>query len=309
MVKKIKSIKFHDFEPIVGGKHTSLNVRFYDIDGNLIVINTSDCVVSDNGQKFENLNYIFTSTAVHQDYNFHGSKCAFNTGNFNINYKADGRTMVFNSFIANNNDFCKIEFKNLIELKKMTVCNSFHNSCGFNKCNYLVEYEDGETKDFIFNSNGKLIQYDPSIVNNRTFNQTIVDNQFFDAILYYEDKKFDTNIAVITTNDTNCFRNVSKNIKNIKCSYTKPKDTYIKFIISFDKRNSWKVFDGNWNIISDISENNIFNNGIDIEILNMLTKQNLIDGGFNGDIDFKIIMKTDNNLVSPSIRSIIIKYD
>ena len=60
--------------------------------------------------------------------------------------------MVFNSFIANNNDFCKIEFKNLIELKKMTVCNSFHNSCGFNKCNYLVEYEDGETKDFIFNS-------------------------------------------------------------------------------------------------------------------------------------------------------------
>ena len=42
--------------------------------------------------------------------------------------------------------------------------------------------------------------------------------------------------------------------------------------------------------------------------VNELDKNKLIAGGFTGDIDFRIAMKTNDNTVTPSITKIYILY-
>ena len=47
---------------------------------------------------------------------------------------------------------------------------------------------------------------------------------------------------------------------------------------------------------------------MDISKVNELDKNKLIAGGFTGDIDFRIAMKTNDNTVTPSITKIYILY-
>ena len=95
----------------------------------------------------------------------------------------------------------------------------------------------------------------------------------------------------------------------MKVLYEKPIDTYLNCLISFDKKNTWKVFnDDVWNEISDTSANNIVLNGMDIEKLNQLDKNKLISGGFAGDLDFKIGMKTNDVNKTPLVTKIYIEY-
>ena len=47
---------------------------------------------------------------------------------------------------------------------------------------------------------------------------------------------------------------------------------------------------------------------MDISKVNKLDKNKLIAGGFTGDIDFRIAMKTNDNTVTPSITKIYIEY-
>ena len=97
--------------------------------------------------------------------------------------------------------------------------------------------------------------------------------------------------------------------EKIKVLYTNPAGTYINCLISFDQKQTWKTFNGtNWNIISDTTPNNILLNGMDISKVNELDKNKLIAGGFTGDIDFRIAMKTNDNTVTPSITKIYILY-
>ena len=123
-------------------------------------------------------------------------------------------------------------------------------------------------------------------------------------------KIYDTQIGYVETLDTNDFRNISVNaIEILKVLYTKPINTILNCAISFDKKQTWKTFNGtDWVTISNISPENMVLNCMEIEMLNSLDKKKLISGGFTGDLDFKIAMKTNNANKTPSVTKIYIEY-
>ena len=132
---------------------------------------------------------------------------------------------------------------------------------------------------------------------------------------YYPDlpsviKIYDTKVGYAETLDTNDFRNIPINsVKKLRSLCIKPTNTHLNCLISFDKKQTWKTFDGtSWNTISDISPENIIVNGMEVSELNSLDKNKLISGGFTGDLDFKIAMKTNNTSRTPSITKIYIEY-
>ena len=123
-------------------------------------------------------------------------------------------------------------------------------------------------------------------------------------------KVYDLNTGLIETLDTNNFRNIPVNkFEKIKVLYTNPDETLINCLISFDNKTTWKTFDGiNWTTVSDTTPNNILLNGMSLKAINSLDKAKLISGGFTGDIDFRIALKTNNKTKTPSITKIYIQY-
>ena len=123
-------------------------------------------------------------------------------------------------------------------------------------------------------------------------------------------KVYDLNTGLIETLDTNNFKNIPVDkFEKIKVLYTNPAGTYINCLLSFDNKTTWKTFNGtSWSTISDTTPSNILLNGMDISKVNKLDKNKLIAGGFTGDIDFRIAMKTNDNTVTPSITKIYILY-
>ncbi len=121
---------------------------------------------------------------------------------------------------------------------------------------------------------------------------------------------YDTKIGYAETLDANNFRNISVNsVERLKSLCINPLNTHLNCLISFDKKQTWKTFDGlNWNTISDISPENIIVNGMALQDVNQLDKSKLISGGFTGDLDFKIAMKTNNVNKTPSVTKIYIEY-
>ena len=154
--------------------------------------------------------------------------------------------------------------------------------------------------------------------NNRTiFAQvtTNVDNIKCFANDYYSNipstiKIYDSKIGYTETLDTNNFRNIPVDkFEKLKVLCINPDNTYLNCLISFDKKQTWKTFDGtDWTIISDISPENIILNGMQLKTLDQLDKDKLISGGFTGDLDFKIAMKTNNKTVTSSVTKIYIEY-
>ena len=178
----------------------------------------------------------------------------------------------------------------------------------------LILENDGTLWGTGYNNDGRLGLGDST--NRSTFTQVttnVDDIKFFPN--QYEDiptiiKIYDLNTGLIETLDTNNFRNIPVNkFEKIKVLYTNPAGTYINCLISFDQKQTWKTFNGtNWNIISDTTPNNILLNGMDISKVNELDKNKLMAGGFTGDIDFRIAMKTNDNTITPSITKIYILY-
>ena len=123
-------------------------------------------------------------------------------------------------------------------------------------------------------------------------------------------KIYDLNTGLIETLDTNNFKNIPVNkFEKIKVLYTNPDETLINCLISFDNKSTWKTFDGiNWTIISDTTPNNILLSGMSLKAINSLDKAKLIQGGFTGNMDFKIALKTNNKTKTPSITKIYIQY-
>lgn len=60
--------------------------------------------------------------------------------------------------------------------------------------------------------------------------------------------------------------------------------------------------------ISDTTPANIILNGMQLKSLNNLNKNKLISGGFTGDLDFRITMKTNDKTVTSSVTKIYIEY-
>ena len=131
----------------------------------------------------------------------------------------------------------------------------------------------------------------------------------------YEDiptiiKVYDLNTGLIETLDTNNFKNIPVDkFEKIKVLYTNPDETLINCLISFDNKATWKTFDGiNWATVSDTTPNNILLSGMSLKAINSLDKVKLISGGFTGNMDFKIALKTNNKTKTPSITKIYIQY-
>ena len=123
-------------------------------------------------------------------------------------------------------------------------------------------------------------------------------------------KIYDSKIGYTETLDTNNFRNIPKDlVKNLKVLYTMPENSTIHCLISFDQKQTWKTFNGtNWIEISDTSPENIILNCMSVGVLNQLDKSKLLAGGFTGDLDFKIAMKTNDENKTPSVTKIYIEY-
>ena len=123
-------------------------------------------------------------------------------------------------------------------------------------------------------------------------------------------KVYDLNTGLVETLDTNNFRNIPVNkFEKIKVLYTNPDETFLNCLISFDQKRTWKTFNGtNWTTVSSITPNDVLMNGMGMKKVNELDKNKLIAGGFTGDIDFLIAMKTNDNTKTPSITKIYIQY-
>ena len=123
-------------------------------------------------------------------------------------------------------------------------------------------------------------------------------------------KVYDLNAGLVETLDTNNFRNIPVNkFEKIKILYTNPTDTLIAGLISFDNKTTWKMFTGtSWTTVFDITPNNILLNGMSMEKINNLSKETLVQGGFTGNINFRIVLKTNDDTKTPSITKIYILY-
>ena len=178
----------------------------------------------------------------------------------------------------------------------------------------LILENDGTLWGAGYNTDGRLGLGDNT--NRTTFTQvtTNVDdiksfpNQYEDIPTII--KVYDLNTGLIETLDTNNFKNIPVDkFEKIKVLYTNPTDTLIAGLISFDNKATWKAFTGtSWTTISDITPNNILLNGMSMEKINNFTKEVLIQGGFTGNIDFRIALKTNDDTKTPSITKIYIEY-
>ena len=123
-------------------------------------------------------------------------------------------------------------------------------------------------------------------------------------------KVYDLNAGLVETLDTNNFRNIPVDkFEKINILYTNPTDTLIAGLISFDNKTTWKMFTGtSWTTISDTTPNNILLNGMSMEKINNLTKETLVQGGFTGNINFRIVLKTNDDTKTPSVTKIYIEY-
>ena len=307
---KVKSVKFYNFVEIPGVACLSLNVNFYDALSRLILMDFSN-PISSNATYCESSEYIVTTSRSNKGTTYYLQQ-AFHTGNtnFKIGIKAIGLFWNPGADILPTNEWIKIEFKNPQSLSDIKILHTFHPRNGFKTCNYDIEYEEGNTNTYKYTSNGKLSAFNVNEYLSGGGDQAVVDNMFdsidFDKVTLI----YDTNIGYIETLDTNNFRNIPINsMKTLKVLYSKPENTLLSCIISFDEGQTWKTFDRtNWITISDISPENIILNGMEVSGLNSLDKKRLISGGFTGNLDFKIAMKTNDTSKTPSITKIYIEY-
>ena len=183
--------------------------------------------------------------------------------------------------------------------------------CGYNHT--LILKNDGTLWGCGLNNQGQLGLVNGS--NRTTFTQlttNVNDIKYFanDYSIPNIIKIYDSKIGYTETLDINNFRNIPVDkFEKLKVLYEKPDNTILNCIISFDKKQTWKTFNGNtWITVSDTSGTNMIVNCMGIETLNNLNKSKLIQGGFTGDLDFKIVMKTNDENKTPSVTKIYIEY-
>lgn len=307
---KIKSVKFYNFVEISGASSLAINVNFYDAFGNLILMNFSNPISSSNTY-CETSEYIITASRSYYATG-HSLQNTFHTGNtnFKIGMSAIGYFWAPIIYQANSNDWIKIEFKNGQNLSDIKILYTFAPTHGFQTCNYDVEYENNNINTYQYTSNGKLSTFHVGNYLGGGGDQKVVDDMFDSIDFNKTTLIYDTKVGYVETLDTNNFRSISVNaIEKLKVLYVKPPGTLISCLVSFDKKQTWKSFNGsNWVDVTDNSPENIILNCMDIEQLNQLDKNKLISGGFTGNLDFKIAIKTNDVNKTSSIAKIYLEY-
>ena len=306
---KVKSIKFYNF--VGNGMCGCLNVKFYNIIGKLINMDFSNPISTPTTTYCETPEYIVTSNSSESSLSMYNYQ-AFHTGNCDktVNTKVLGYTWAPIPTRFDSKSQIKIEFKIPLYLSNIRINHTYSSTNFFNSCDYDVQYDDDTIETHSYISNGSAAPYAYTAVAAGNYDQEVYDS-YFDSIKFAKSKQiYDSKIGYTETLDTNNFRNIPINsIETLKVLYEKPLSTILNCIVSFDKKQTWKTFDGsNWNVVSDTSESNIIINCMDVGVLNILNKNQLISGGFTGDLDFKIVMKTNDINKTPSITKIYIEY-
>ena len=308
---KVKSIKFYNFVELSGSYGTALNARFYDINKNLILIDFSNPIQTPTSTYYEDSKYIVTSYSSYSAQYYPHQ--AFHVGNKNLNLNLPqlGRTWIPGTQHSTSNDFLKIEFKLPQYLSKIEVLHSYSDAYAIDTMDYDIEYNDGIIKTYHFESTGTFSPISNSAMNNFSWNQNVLDSLFSGLEFDNAKQTYDTKVGYVETLDTNNFRNISNDlVGKLKVLYIKPVNTLISCLVSFNQKQTWKTFNGNnWIDISDTSASNMILNCMDIEVLNSLDKNKLLTGGFTGDLDFKIAMKTNDENKTPSVTRIYIEYN
>ena len=307
---KVKSIKCYNFTKLSGMNYITFNMQFYDSKGELIILDFSNPLSTPTETYCKTTEYIVTAKG--NTYAGGYPHEAFHTANTNNTLGLTplaSRTWRLDDNQPNN-AWIKIEFKVPLKLSNIKILNSYFGPAyGFDTCDYDVEYANDEIETGHYKSDGLVLSI-PWQTSYEDRDQNIVDAKFTSIDFNKSFSVYDTTIGYVETLDTNNFRSIPiSTIEKLKALYTKPPGTLISCLISFDKRQTWKTFDGlNWNTISDISPENIILNGMDMEQLNKLDRNKLISGGFTGDLDFKIAIKTNDVNKTSSITKIYLVY-
>ena len=305
-IAAIKSIKCYDFTPLPDASYMTFNMKFYDSKKNLIIMNISSNLTTYSSTLCEDANYKITAYGTTHAY----PNGAFHTGNYNNTMGLDRTNYPTWSF-GSTSSWIKIEFKTPTEMSDIKISHSIYGSgYGFDTCCYDIEYSNDFIESGHYRSNGRSSPIDWNDCYNGRYDQSVMDAQFDSIDFTKKNLIYDTKVGYVETLDTNNFRSISVNtVERLKALCVKPKDTFLSCLISFDKKQTWKAFDGaNWNTISNILPENIILNGMEVDNLNKLDKSKLIFGGFTGDLDFKIAMKTNDVNKTPSVTKIYIEY-
>ena len=309
---KVKSIKFYNLTLLPGATHGVIQANFYDVDKNLIPLDFSKPLSTPTTTYCETSEYIVTSdSSLNSVENY--SYQSFHTGNVDktIGLSKIGDSWLPSSLTYNSSNWLKIEFKFPQNFSSIKVCGTLINYIYTKSFSYDIEYDNNniETHDFEFDYDAP-IPIDLNTFRAQTYDQDFMNSYFRDMDFKKSVNIYDTKIGYAETLDTNNFRNISvDSVKKLKSLCTNPPNTYLNCLISFDKKQTWRTFNNsNWLEISDISPENIILNGMNVGTLNQLDKSKLISGGFTGDLDFKIALKTNDTSKTPSIIKIYIEY-
>ena len=113
-------------------------------------------------------------------------------------------------------------------------------------------------------------------------------------------------LGTIETNDNTQVKNIYQ-IESIIPSQVTPENTDIRYLLSFDGRNTYKTYkDGSWNVVDT---SNIMNEGMTKDEIIALTP-NDFDTGMTTDrtLDILIGMTTQNEYSTPSISEVKVLY-
>ena len=305
---KVKSIKFYNLTQLPSTSHGCIHINFYDTNKNLIPLDFSKPLSTPTTTYCETLECIVTSDSSSNS-SINCNYQSFHTGNFD---KTIGFSKIGDIWTpTNSSNWLKIEFKFPQNFSSIKVSGTIVNYAATKSFTYEVEYENNsiETHNFEFDYDAP-IPISLGTYRAQTYDQDLMNSYLRDIDFQRSVDVYDTKIGYVETLDTNNFRNILTNtIETLKVLYTKPENTLLSCIVSFNKGQTWKTFNNtNWSEISDTSPENIILNCMSIEILNRLDKNKLIAGGFTGDLDFKIAMKTNSKDVTPSISKIYIEY-
>ena len=308
----IKSIKCYNFTPIRGSNSPTFSMQFYDSKSQLVILDFSNPIGNSTTTHCETNECIVTSkgTIYSDGYSYHAFHTANTNNTLGLKPLGGNNCWYLNSNEELNNAWIKIEFRVPIKLSDIKILNSYWGpNYGFDSCDYDVEYANGTIETDHYKSDGQFISIHWTVAyENR--DQNIVDAKFKSIDFNKSVSVYDTKIGYIETLDVNNFRNIPINtVEKLKVLYVKPPGTLVSCLVSFDKKQTWKSFNGtNWVDITDSSPENIILNCMDIEQLNQLDKNKLISGGFTGDLDFKIAMKTNDVNKTSSITKIYLEY-
>ena len=309
---KVKSIKFYNLIQFPNTSHGTICVNFYDVNKNLIPLDFSKPLSTPTTTHCETSECIVTSDSS-DDLIDNCNYSSFHTGDFDktISLSKIGDMWLPANYKYNSSNWLKIEFKFPQNFSSIKVSGSVINYTATKSFSYNVEFDDNsiEMHNFEFDYEAPIpINLDTYL--SQTYDQDLMNSYLREIDFQKSINVYDTKIGYIETLDTNNFRSIPINsIEKLKVLYTKPENTLLSCIISFNKGQTWKTFNNsNWLEISDTSPENIILNSMSIEMLNRLDKNKLIAGGFTGDLDFKIAMKTNSQDVTPSITKIYIEY-